>query len=71
MSDMSSHPASAGVLRLPEVRRLTGLGRSTIYRRIGDGRFPQQLDLEGGLVGWSRAEIEEWLANRPRRSAPS
>jgi Prophage CP4-57 regulatory protein (AlpA) len=27
-------------LRLPAVMRLTGLGRSTIYRMVADNRFP-------------------------------
>lgn len=70
MSDMSQHPAAAGYLRLPAVKTLTGLGRSTIYRRIAEGRFPRPFDLDGGRVGWRRTEIEDWLQSRPRQTAP-
>ena len=29
------------ILRQPEVTEMTGLSRTTIWRRIGDGSFPQ------------------------------
>lgn len=54
-------------LRLPEVRRETGLGRSTIYRRMKEGTFPPQVDLGGGLVAWWEADIEAWKKSRPRK----
>ena len=52
------------ILRLPEVRRSTGLSRSTIYARIAEGRFPKPVSLGGRAVGWIEAEIEEWLEQR-------
>ena len=52
------------ILRLPEVRRSTGLSRSTIYLRIGEGRFPKPINLGGRAVGWLEAEIQEWLQRR-------
>lgn len=70
MTDMSQNAAATGYLRLPAVKSLTGLGRSTIYRRIAEGRFPSPFDLDGGRVGWRRAEIEDWLQSRPRLKGP-
>ncbi len=52
------------ILRLPEVKRSTGLSRSTIYLRIAEGRFPKPVSLGGRAVGWLEAEVQEWLTRR-------
>jgi prophage regulatory protein len=49
------------ILRLPEVMRLTGLGRSSIYIKISDGCFPKQIPLGVRSVGWLSNEIENWI----------
>ena len=36
---------SPRLLRLPEVRKLTGLSQTTIYERVKEGRFPRQIPL--------------------------
>ena len=62
------------LLRLPEVRRLTGLGRSTIYERISAGLFPAPIRLGGNLVAWNSREVDAWIetqiaqAERSRRA---
>ena len=52
------------ILRLPDVKRSTGLSRSTIYLRITQGTFPKPVSLGGRAVGWLEAEIQEWLQRR-------
>ena len=52
------------ILRLADVKRTTGLSRSTIYLRIGQGNFPKPVSLGGRAVGWLEAEIQEWLQPR-------
>ena len=47
------------ILRLPEVKRSTGLSRSTIYLRIAEGTFPKSVSLGGRAVGWLEAEIQQ------------
>ena len=54
------------LLRLSEVRTRTGLGRSTIYRKMRDGSFPEPLKIGARAVRWRESEIEAWLAARPR-----
>ena len=49
-------------IRLPEVRRRTGLSRSTIYRRMGEGRFPRPCHLGERIIAWVEADIDRWLA---------
>ncbi|MQA89771.1 MAG: AlpA family phage regulatory protein [Gemmatimonas sp.] len=53
------------ILRVSEVVRRTGLGRSTVYDRESRGEFPVRRQLGGGLVGWLESEIDEWLQSRP------
>lgn len=52
------------VLRRPEVQRLTGLGRSTIYCWMSRGRFPRPVRLGERLVGWRESDLRDWLAAR-------
>jgi prophage regulatory protein len=52
------------ILRLPEVKKSTGLSRSTLYLRIAQGTFPKAVCLGGRAVGWLEAEIQEWLRQR-------
>ena len=54
------------LLRLSEVRTRTALGRSTIYRKMRDGSFPEPLKIGARAVRWRESEIEAWLAARPR-----
>ena len=51
------------ILRLKTVIDRTGLSRSTIYRKIGEGTFPQQLRISVHGAGWSEAEVERWVAD--------
>ncbi len=60
MSAAASEPL--GLIRLHEVRRRTGLSRSTIYRRMGDGRFPRPCHLGERIVARVEADIDRWLA---------
>jgi prophage regulatory protein len=52
------------VVRLPEVRRMTRLGRSTIYRLQADRKFPQSFKLGTRAVGWLEREVQQWVADR-------
>jgi prophage regulatory protein len=56
------------ILRLPEVMRLTGLGRSTIYRLLAVGQFPAPVQLSVRAVGWRRTDVDHWTAERPQVS---
>jgi prophage regulatory protein len=54
-------------LRLEEVKRATGLGRSTLYLLISENRFPKPVKIngEGGkAVAWLSSEIAEWQRQR-------
>ena len=52
------------ILRLPIVKSLTGLSRSTIYLRISEGSFPKQVNLGSRAVGWISSEIDHWIEEK-------
>lgn len=52
------------ILRLPEVLRMVGLSRPSIYRMMKAGAFPAQVQLSPGAVGWLGSEVVGWLAGR-------
>ena len=60
--------ASTSLLRLPEVKRRTGLSRSTIYLRTQRGEFPSSIILGGRAVAWLESEIDEWIRDRVKAS---
>jgi len=47
-------------IRLPQVKELTTLSKSSIYRLISDGDFPQQIAIGARSVVWRRHEVEAW-----------
>lgn len=54
------------VLRTHQVLELTGLKKSTVYRFVKDGEFPQPIQLGPKLLGWFEDEVTAWLEARPR-----
>ncbi len=59
------------LLRLSEVQTRTALGRTTIYRKMREGSFPEPLKIGARAVRWPESEIEAWLAARPRATGDS
>ena len=54
------------ISRFKAVIKRTGLSRSTICRRVRCGKFPQPVDLGGGLLGFYDDEIDDVVDNLPR-----
>jgi predicted DNA-binding transcriptional regulator AlpA len=52
------------ILRLPEVCKSTGLGRSMVYQLEAERRFPARIRIGERAVGWVEEEIQGWLAER-------
>ena len=46
------------IQRLPAIKMITGLSRSTIYLRIAQGVFTKPVSLGGRAVGWPANEVE-------------
>lgn len=60
------------LLRLDNVKKLTGIGRSTIYRLIAQGRFPKAVHPAGSRISaWVAGEIDQWLEEQIARERDS
>ena len=55
---------AAQILRLPQVCRMTGLGRSMIYQLEAESRFPCRVRIGARAVGWVESEVQGWLVAR-------
>jgi len=66
----------AVLIRLQEVRRITGLGTTTIYQSVARGDFPRQIKIGPKSVAWVKSEVMNWCRehiarNRPPSVAPA
>lgn len=52
------------MLRLPQVCKVTGLSRSSIYQLEAERRFPIRVKIGARAVGWVDAEVQRWLVDR-------
>jgi prophage regulatory protein len=63
------------ILCLKEVTKNTSLSKPNIYRLLKEGRetglelFPVPIQVSKGRIGWHQAEIDAWIASRPRAGA--
>ena len=55
-------------LRLPEVKVVTGLSKTSIYELIRDNSFPAPVRLGPRAVAWVRSEIRQWAVERVKAS---
>lgn len=51
------------ILRLPDVLYRTGLSRTTLYRKIAEGTFPQQVRISQKGSGWRASAVETWMGD--------
>ena len=59
---------ATSILRLPDVKKRTGLSRSSIYEFMKQRHFPAQIVLGARCVGWIEGEIDEWIQDRINKS---
>lgn len=54
------------IYRFPDVMKLTGLSRSSIYLAVSKNEFPKPIKLGRRAIGWHQQAIEEWKQNLER-----
>ncbi|MDH5368564.1 MAG: AlpA family phage regulatory protein [Gammaproteobacteria bacterium] len=60
------------ILRLQDIKNITGFSRSTIYLRISEGLFPKPINLGSQrAVGWIEVEVNDWIEQRIQESRKS
>ena len=67
----SEGPGGPGDRLLPwrAVRDITGLSRTTAWRRQKAGDFPLAVQISPGRVGWWESELTAWKTSRAPRNA--
>jgi prophage regulatory protein len=55
--------ATDRILRIKTVLELTGLSRSTLYRKVQRGEFPKQIKLSERCAGWRQSSVHAWMRN--------
>ena len=54
------------LLTRAEVESITTLSRSSLYRKMRAGSFPEPIRIGDRAVRWRESEIREFIASRPR-----
>lgn len=52
------------LIRLKEVMACTGLGRSSVYKFMNEGRFPKSVQLGDRAIAFVATEIEDWVQEK-------
>ena len=61
---VSSEADEAIFLRLPKIKAITGLSKSSLYELIRANSFPAPVHLGVRTVAWVASEVKEWAAER-------
>ncbi len=52
------------LIRIGEVKRLTGLSTATLYRKISAKEFPRPVQLGVAARAWPLSDVQNWIAGR-------
>jgi predicted DNA-binding transcriptional regulator AlpA len=55
-------------LRLPDVKAVTGLSKTSLYALIKEKSFPAPVRLGPRAVAWVKSEIRQWAIERVQAS---
>ena len=65
---ISDTDGDVSFLRLPDVKAVTGLSKTSIYEMIRDKNFPPPIRLGPRAVAWVRSEVRQWALGRVHAS---
>lgn len=54
------------ILNIKAVKEKVNLSPTTIWRLEKAGKFPARINITDSRIGWSEAEVDQWLESRPR-----
>ena len=53
--------------RMPELRQLTGLSQSGLYKLMREGKFPKGVKLTSRATGYRSDLVDSWIDERINR----
>ena len=56
-------------LRIPEVCRMVGYSRASLYRLEAAGQFPRRVKLGANSIAWRLSDVRRWMDSRQEASA--
>ncbi len=62
--------SASQILRLTQVKALTGLSKTSLYQLIKQGKLRKPIRLGVRSVGWLQTDIEEFITERVKASRP-
>ena len=60
----SEHRPVERLIRIGEVKRLTGISAATLYRKISAKEFPRPVRFGAVARAWPLSEVQDWIAGR-------
>ncbi len=57
------------LIKLKTVMDKTGMAKSTIYKYMEAGEFPENVKLTTRSVAWVESEIDEWIMEKMQQRA--
>lgn len=58
-------------LRISQVEQLTGIKKTSIYKRMKDGTFPPSKNIGSRAVAWTNDSIQSWMENPTAQASSS
>jgi prophage regulatory protein len=52
------------LMRLEEVCETAGIGKTLLYKLIGEGAFPKPVNIGDRAVRWVQGEVDDWILAR-------
>ena len=68
LDDTLSNVDDVVFLRLPDVKAVTGLSKTSLYALIKEKSFPAPVRLGPRAVAWVKSEIRQWAVERVQAS---
>ena len=57
-----THLPETGFLRQPQVLSFVPISRSTLWRRVQQGTFPEPVKLSARITAWRAEDVRTWIA---------
>jgi prophage regulatory protein len=64
MNTTQDQAAGERLIRIAEVKNITGLSTASIYRRIAAKEFPRPVALGPMARAWPLTEVQRWITGR-------
>jgi prophage regulatory protein len=66
-NESDSQPRHRRILRWKQLKEIVPLDRTTIWRKVQTGQFPEPVKLSERAAGWHEEDVRAWINKlRPR-----